>query len=91
MIEALLVVDGERGCLFAIEGAQADELAPAPLERHAARNDPRDGEPRPDLIKKRIGELHCLDNVLSSGATRPAIRHHHHYSLIEQIVNTIRP
>src|SRR4029079_3100876 len=79
VIEALLVVDRKRRRLLAVEGTSAHELAPATLERHAARDDLADRQPRPDLIEKRIGKLHRLDNGLSSGVTRPAIRHLHHY------------
>jgi hypothetical protein len=43
-----------------------------------------DRQPRPDLIEKRIGEFHRLDNGLSSSGTRSAIRHHHHYPPLEQ-------
>src|SRR4029078_6069168 len=55
---ALLVIDGERGRLLLVEGAQALLLAAGALQWHAAQYHRRDRQPRTDLIQERIGVLH---------------------------------
>jgi hypothetical protein len=65
VIEALLIIDGEGGSFLPVERAQTHELAPTPLERYATRDDLADRQPRPDLVEKRIGELHEGARALS--------------------------
>ena len=59
MVEALLVVDEERGGLLGLEGGQGDVLAPLALQRDPAPNDLTDGQPRADFVEQLRGKAHA--------------------------------
>jgi hypothetical protein len=52
MVEALLVVDGERGRLFHLERGEAFELAPGAFQGNLAAHDLADAEPRANFIQE---------------------------------------
>jgi hypothetical protein len=87
VIEALLVVDREGRRLLLIEGRQTFPFAPGALQRHAARDDGRNRQPRPDLIEERIGEFHWKQWACAARLGPQASAVHHLNSLLEQIGN----
>ena len=56
VIEALLVVNVERGCLFVVEGTAGGPLAPFALQLDPRANHVRQVEPVADFIKKGWGD-----------------------------------
>ncbi len=70
VIEALAVVDRERGCLFLVERRQADEFAALLAQLHALADHLRNGEAGAQLIKELGREAHGGSRVWPN---RPAI------------------